>query len=76
MVISDEIEAAIEEFRTLHGREPTRLRLGKLQLGALRRFAERYSMASSPWGSPSFESSEGVRLPIDETANEDELTLA
>jgi len=74
MVISDVIEDAIEQFRILHGREPTRLRLGRLQLGALNRFAECYSMG--PLGSPSYESSGGVRLPIDESPNEDELTLA
>jgi hypothetical protein len=78
MVISDMIEDAIEEFRILHGREPTRLRLGKLQLAALRRFAECYSMKqpSPPSNSPpSFESSEGMRLLIDESPHEDELTL-
>ena len=76
MVISDMIEDAIVDFRILHGREPTRLRLGKLQLGALKRFAERYSMGPSSFGSPSFESSTGVRLPIDESPLEEELTLA
>jgi hypothetical protein len=76
MVISDKIEDAIVEFRILHGREPTRLRLGKLQLDALKRFAERYSMGPSSSGSPSFESSEGIRLPIDESPPQDELTLA
>jgi hypothetical protein len=75
MVISDKIEDAIVEFRTLHGCEPTRLRLGKLQLAALKDFAERYSMGPSTFGSPSYESSEGVRLPIDESPSEDELTL-
>jgi hypothetical protein len=75
MVISDVIEDAIENFRILNGRKPTRLRLGKLQLGALMSFAERYSMGPSPSGSPSFESSDGVRLPIDESQLEDELTL-
>jgi hypothetical protein len=76
MVISDKIEDAIVEFRMLHGREPTRLRLGKLQLSALKSFAERYSMGPSPFGNPSFESSEGVRLPIGESPHDDELTLA
>jgi hypothetical protein len=75
MVVSDEIEDAIVQFRIMHGCEPTRLRLGKLQLDALKSFAERYSMGPSLFGSPSFESSEGVRLPIDESPSQDELTL-
>ena len=74
MVISDVIEDAIEEFRELNGREPTRLRLGKLQLSALKSFAECYSMPG-PLGSPSFESADGRRLPIDESPVGDELTL-
>ena len=75
MVISDKIEDAIEEFRILHEREPTRLRLGKVQLAALKSFAEHYSMGPPLAGSPSFTSSAGIRLPIDESAHEDELTL-
>jgi hypothetical protein len=75
MVISDVIEGAIENFRTSHGREPKRLRLGKLQLGQLRAFAEKYSMGPPLSGSPSFTSSNGLRLPIDESTHEDELTL-
>jgi len=75
MVISDIIEDAIEDFRIVHGREPTRLRLGKLQLGALKRFAERYSMGpAAQFGSPSYESKNGARLPIDESPYDDELT--
>ena len=75
MVISDLIEDAIEQFLAMHGRAPTRVRLGKLQLAALKEFAEKFSMGPGPIGSPSFESSEGVRLPIDESPHEDELTL-
>ncbi len=76
MVISDQIEDAIVEFRATHGRAPTRLVLGKLQLAALRGFAEKYSMGPDPIGSPSFESgSDGVRLPIDESKLDDELRL-
>ena len=75
MVISDTIEDAIVEFKAAHGRAPTRLILGKLQLAALRSFAEKYSMGPDPIGSPSFESSDGVRLPIDESKLVDELRL-
>ena len=75
MVISDKIEEAILEFRTMHGRTPTRLILGKLQLAALNSFAEKYSMGRGPVGSPSFESSEGVKFPIVVSPNENELTL-
>jgi hypothetical protein len=75
MVISDEIEDAIEEFHALHGREPARLRLGRLQMAALKSFAEYYSMGPPLAGSPSFTSSRGLRLPIDESRLEDELTL-
>jgi hypothetical protein len=75
MVISDKIEDAIAEFRTLHGCDPTRLRLGKLQLAALKSFAEKYSMGPGAIGGPSFESSVGVRLPIDESPLDDQLTL-
>lgn len=74
MVISDRIEDAIVEFRTMHGRAPTRLRLGKLQLAALKSFAENYSMRG-PIGSPSYEASDGTRLPIDASPLNDELTL-
>jgi hypothetical protein len=75
VVISDQIEDAIAAFTGLHGHPPTRLRLGKLQLAALKEFAEKYSMGPPISGKPSFESSEGVRLPIDESQAEDELTL-
>jgi hypothetical protein len=75
MVISDTIEDAIVEFKVAHGCAPTRLILGKLQLAALKEFAERYSMGPDPIGRPSFESSDGVRLPIDESPLNDELTL-
>ena len=75
MVISDVIEDAIEKFQIANGREPTRIRLGKQQLTALKQFAEYYSMGPPLSGKPSFTSSGGMRLPIDESRSEDELTL-
>lgn len=73
MVISDEIEDAIEAFQVAHGREPSRLRLGRLQMAALKSFAEHYSMGPPLSGRPSFTSSKGLRLPIDESRLENEL---
>ena len=71
--IVDVIELAMDDFKASHGRRPKRMKLGRKQVTALRKFADRYSShAARPTdkSGPMYQD-----ILIDETAEDDQLVL-
>jgi hypothetical protein len=72
--ILDLIELAIDDFKASNDRHPTRMKLGRMQVVALREFADSYSShAARPANDKRWPMYRDIL--IDETAEDDQLVL-
>jgi hypothetical protein len=71
--IVDRIELERENFKTANGTDPTRIKLGRSQVRALRAFVAQFT--SHPDANRAFTSPNYNGLPIDETGVEDQIDL-